>query len=99
MSRKPRNLILLGSDHHRAGLKIEAGKENPAAERGRRLEAGVTEDIFCRFPLGFRGRKSRQEGKGEEETSLAQGQREGSGAVSCESEMNEAFLLTLFLYL
>lgn len=49
----------------------KAGKENLAAERGRGLEAGVAEDIFYRFPLGFCGRKSRQEGKGEEETSPA----------------------------
>lgn len=54
----------------------KAGKENPAAERGHDLEAGVAEDFFFfyRFPLGFRGRKRRQrrqEGKGEEETSPA----------------------------
>lgn len=75
----------------------KAGKENPAAERGRGPEAGIAEDIFYHFSLGFRGRKSRQEGKGEEETSPAQGRREGSGAVSCESETNDAFLLTLLL--
>lgn len=42
--------------------------------------------FYC-FPFGFCGRKRRQEGKGEEETSPAGGRREGSGSVSCESNL------------
>jgi len=101
VSRKPRSLILRGSDYHRAGSKEKAGKENLAAERGRGPEAGVAEDFFfTAFPLvSVGGRAGRRVRVRRRLLQAEDGGREGSGAVSCESETNEAFLLTPFLYL